>query len=340
MDYLAKKALWDLRATQLPVQQAFPLEPICIFAGTTKITADMGDYIRFWSHRQMAKETFHNLKILFNREFEFVDWEMVYGTLRDVPRLFQLWACKQVMGIAGTMEWDRTVERKCPSCTIARDTCAHVLSCTHEGRVEALKLTLNLAESWLEEMDTDPDLLDCIMEYAHGRGGRTMENICEGLGSQYQRMAREQDAIGWRRFMEGMISKEMRTIQYEYYHGQGLRLSSTRWAKGLILKLLETTHGQWIYRNVQIHDNVAGTQATLRKEAILKEIEEQMELGDAGLLDEDHWMLEVNLGDLETYNGEQAEYWLVGIRAGRMAYTITSAQKQTEPQQQDGRGST
>ena len=65
-----------------------------------------------------------------------------------------------------------------------------------------------------------------------------------------------------------------------------------------------------------------------------------MELGDAGLLDEDHWMLEVNLGDLETYNGEQAEYWLVGIRAGRMAYTITSAQKQTEPQQQDGRGST
>jgi hypothetical protein len=53
------------------------------------------------------------------------------------------------------------------------------------------------------------------------------------------------------------------------------------------------------------------TQATLRKEAILKEIEEQMELGDAGLLDKDHRMLEVNLGDLETNNGKQAEYWLV-----------------------------
>jgi hypothetical protein len=78
MDYLAKKALWDLSATQLPAQQAFPLEPICIFAGPMKLTADMGDYIRFWTHRQMAKETFHNLKILFNREFEFVDWEMVY----------------------------------------------------------------------------------------------------------------------------------------------------------------------------------------------------------------------------------------------------------------------
>jgi hypothetical protein len=36
MDYLAKKALWDLQATQPPTQQAFPLEPICIFTGNTK----------------------------------------------------------------------------------------------------------------------------------------------------------------------------------------------------------------------------------------------------------------------------------------------------------------
>ena len=333
MDSLAKRALWELNPTQLPAQQPFPLEPISIFAGSTKITADTSDYLRFWAHRRMAREHFHSLNILYNREFDFVDWEMVYETLRDVSRLFQLWACKQVMGIAGTMEWDKSVERKCPSCTIARDTCAHVLFCCHEGRVDALKLTLDLAETWLKEADTDPDLLDCIMEYAHGRGGRTMEDICEGLGPQFQKMAKAQDAIGWRRFMEGMICKEMRQIQYDFYHGHGTRLSATQWAKGIILKLLETTHGQWIYRNVQIHDNVAGTEATLRKEAILKEIEEQMELGNAGLLEDDHWMLEVNLGDLENSNGEQAEYWLLGIRAGRMACTLTRANERTELQQ-------
>jgi hypothetical protein len=37
------------------------------------------------------------------------------------------------------------------------------------------------------------------------------------------------------------------------------------------------------YRNVQIHDTVAGMQATLRKESIQQEIEEQMERGKAGL---------------------------------------------------------
>ncbi len=58
---------------------------------------------------------------------------------------------------------------------------------------------------------------------------------------------------------------------------------------------------------------MAGTKATLRKEEIQREIEEQMEMGSDGLLDKDLWMMEVNLRDLETTSGEQEEYWLVVI---------------------------
>jgi hypothetical protein len=56
MDYLAKKALWDLQVTRPPSQQAFPLNPIYIIAGSIKITADMGDYVRFWTHHQLSWE--------------------------------------------------------------------------------------------------------------------------------------------------------------------------------------------------------------------------------------------------------------------------------------------
>jgi hypothetical protein len=48
-----------------------------------------------------------------------------------------------------------------------------------------------------------------------------------------------------------------------------------------------------------------------------------MELGIAGLLKEDHWMLEVNLGDMESTIGEQEEYWLVAIKAAREAALLT-----------------
>ncbi len=85
--------------------------------------------------------------------------------------------------------------------------------------------------------------------------------------------------------------------------------------QGLILKLLESTHGQWIYRNIQIHDTVAGMHATLRNESIQQEIEEQMERGKTGVLEEDHWMMAVNLGDMENTSGDQEEYWLLAIRA-------------------------
>jgi hypothetical protein len=74
---------------------------------------------------------------------------------------------------------------------------------------------------------------------------------------------------------------------------------------------------------------VAGTQATLRKEGIQREIKEQMELGEAGLLEEDHWMMVVNLGDMENTSGEQEEYWLLAIKVARVAATLARRQDQT-----------
>ena len=125
----------------------------------------------------------------------------------------------------------------------------------------------------MKEVDTDPVLLDCIAKYAYTRGGQEMTEICNGLGKTYLQMAHEQDVIGWRQFMEGVISTRMREIQCQYHILEGTRTSPKRWAQGLILKLLEATHGQWLYRNVQIHNAVLGMQATIRKEAIQKEIE-------------------------------------------------------------------
>jgi hypothetical protein len=106
-------------------------------------------------------------------------------------------------------------------------------------------------------------------------------------------------------------------------------MNSTLWAQGLIQKLLKATQGQWIYRNIQIHDAVAQTQATLQKEAIQREIKEQMELGEAGLLEEDHWMMEVNLGDMENTPREQEEYWLLAIKAKWVAAMLARRKDQT-----------
>jgi hypothetical protein len=104
--------------------------------------------------------------------------------------------------------------------------------------------------------------------------------------------------------MEGMVCKQTRMIQSLHHFNTGTCVSPEWWASGLVLKLMEATYRQWLYWNVQIHDEVVGTHATLRKKAIQREIEEQLETGGNGLLEEDQWMMEVNLGDLENTLGE------------------------------------
>jgi hypothetical protein len=79
-----------------------------VFLGRNKLTSDKGDCLRFWAHKQVAKESFFESKIMFE-EFELVDWEMVYLALHKVPRMFQTWVMKQVMNIApanGNRPWE------------------------------------------------------------------------------------------------------------------------------------------------------------------------------------------------------------------------------------------
>jgi hypothetical protein len=102
MDYKAKTASQLLNSTSLTHQQHFLLEPICIFSGHNKLVSNTNDHLRYWAHLKLARSTYHSLSILDSNRFDLVDWEMVHDLLCRVPKLFQLWACKQVTNIATT----------------------------------------------------------------------------------------------------------------------------------------------------------------------------------------------------------------------------------------------
>ncbi len=128
--------------------------------------------------------------------------------------------------------------------------------------------------------------------------------------------------------MEGMICKEIWAIQKTYTALSGSRTSAEKWTGELITKLLEVTHCQWLYRNIQVHEKVSGTLATLRKEEIQKEIKEQQALGSDGLLDEDCQLGECNLGDLEDTSGITETYWLLAIKATQEACRLEAFRTQ------------
>jgi hypothetical protein len=122
--------------------------------------------------------------------------------------------------------------------------------------------------------------------------------------------------------MEGMLSVELIELQKYALVEATSRLTIDKWAKELVIRLLEITHGQWLYRNVMVHDRTAGELASKRKEELRRGLEEQLELGEEGLEDEDKYLLEINLDDLGTSSGEDQTYWLLALEAAREARTL------------------
>ena len=118
------------------------------------------------------------------------------------------------------------------------EDCAHILHCQEANRVDCMLKSIDRLDKWLGEQSTEPRLRTALIRYAKGRGGLSMRRAACGLGSMFGRLATSQDQIGWRRFMEGMISKEVVEIQQAHFDLWRIKKSAGRWAKELVVKLL------------------------------------------------------------------------------------------------------
>ena len=134
------------------------------------MTSKTGDSLQFWVHQQLAKELIFKLGILTPLGFKGVSWRLVYDTLHEVPRLFQLWACKHLMNIGGTnliqSRYKPHHDPTCTSCDKFVETCVHVLSCNEAGRVDELSQSINLLDMWLNKVGMHKYLFKYLLEYA------------------------------------------------------------------------------------------------------------------------------------------------------------------------------
>ena len=58
------------------------------------------------------------------------------------------------------------------------------------------------------------------------------------------------------------------------------------------------------------------------KEKLRHALLDQLDLGDEELDEQDKYLLEINLGDLDTSTGDDQEYWLLAILTAREARRI------------------
>ncbi len=183
----------------------------------------------------------------------------IHCTLHNLPRLFQVWAAKHVLGIAGTMSFLSHHDKQSPlclSCLNCRETCKHVAKCPKVGRAKAFAWSVSEVELWLTKNNAHPDLRSLLLCYLRGRGALSCYECATALNLAhiFQEFAESQDVIGWDNFVMGMVSSKLLPIQSDFFLHSKSSSRATRWISGLITQLLQVTHTQWIYQCVLGHD--------------------------------------------------------------------------------------
>ena len=138
-------------------------------------------------------------------------------------------------------------------------------------------------------------------------------------------LAKSQDKIGWRRFTEGYISKEIQKRQTFHLQMSSSRLNGSDWTKQLISRILQITHSQWIYRNISLHNKTNGYLHNKTAEALADEIHRLAELEPNDVPNDSRFLLEMDAGLLTQCHLETQAYWVTAMVAARKAKAKQSA---------------
>jgi len=153
-----------------------PLKPASLIIGNMKVTSETSNLICYTAHKQEAKEVFDNLKVLLYDQFEGVDWPWVHHAFHQCPKMFQLFASKQVFNVAAVLgnlanQWEYVhLGQECPSYTLVKVTLGHLLTCTEVGRIENLHCQLTAVITWLQQSGTNPELLQVLTTFLFSKG--------------------------------------------------------------------------------------------------------------------------------------------------------------------------
>ena len=133
-----------------------------------------------------------------------------------------------------------------------------------------------------------------------------------------------QDRLGWDCMVEGRIpSLFVRHQRTRLAHAE-TRMTAKRWARGLIQKLLQMTHKQWLLRNARVHIKRKGDLTEEEHDKLLQKIERMMWIDPENLLREDRHLLEEDCDALYKASALDQQLWVAEMEASLSAAEYTA----------------
>jgi hypothetical protein len=139
-----------------------------------------------------------------------------------------------------------------------------------------------------------------------------------------KKVAIEMDLLGWRNFTEAKITNSLFLIQEAWLKTIGSRLSINNWTKQFLIKILNITRRQWMYRNSRIHINHVEGLTLATHETIMNHTKSLIATDPTDLLPQHRSLLQMDYEALGQGPSLDRQYWIA-----QMESAITSKKRKT-----------
>ena len=257
------------------------------------------------------------------RQFDAIDWELLKEVIASKPAMYGVWLGKQTVGVCATRRnvsrYSGLTDDRCPNCLIGPERSTHLNWCMDEGRSLLFDEEIDDLEDWLSKNEkTDVELRYWLIKFLRFQGEKTMCSL--GQMSPLARLiAEEINQIGWTDFFHGRIPCSLRNFQQDYCASINSRMNGKDWAKALIARLLNISHGQWTYRNFSLHSKARGHLRLSHEADVLNNIATLASCRPEDIPPESRFLLEVEIVNLESKSLSQQEYWITAMKAALKA---------------------
>lgn len=153
-----------------------------------------------------------------------VYWDGVEKVMKKISEMFSVWVIKQVSGFCGTNHMLNVIYGNmvdiCPNCGYSPKKSTHIPCCRDDGRTTMFHKSAEGLVSWMEQQQTDGELVLLIRSYLLSRGRRSMLSLCHP-NSPYSQLASLHNELSYGNFLEGKICilyHSMQQLNIEKWH--------------------------------------------------------------------------------------------------------------------------
>ncbi len=203
---------------------------------------------KYWIEKGRIKETHTQL---YDKE---VLGKAMKSMTSNIQRFASKWSCETLATGKNMTRWNQRFNSKCPFCNHDKEDTNHILKCKSEESIQIWKEMIDNMLVQLQKADTCWLVMMAIKKELNNWKRDKKHDALSKYPLLLQEAIEEQRQLGWKNFLEGLISRKWTEYMKQYYVQSNTKKSAVKWASKLVKYTWMGIHYIWKERNKKIHD--------------------------------------------------------------------------------------